>query len=214
MTMNDTWGFKSYDHNWKSHRNPHPRNLVDIASKGGNYLLNVGPTAEGEIPPPSIERLKEVGAWMKVNGESIYGTTPARSTSSPHVGCSPRAMTTLPVRTVSMMLNCENMVTAASTFGLSPVIMTIIEVGVRSTVLPPKCSAIWSAIERSDGEHWILMSTISLVTELMIRGVLEAMDHIDELGDLHDDLVEALRVAGNADGHAREVGVAAFGDDQ
>jgi alpha-L-fucosidase len=74
MTMNDTWGFKSYDHNWKSTQ-VIIRNLVDIVSKGGNYLLNVGPTAEGEIPAPSIQRLKEVGAWMKVNGAAIYGTT-------------------------------------------------------------------------------------------------------------------------------------------
>jgi len=74
MTMNDTWGFKSYDHNWKSTETL-LRNLIDIASKGGNYLLNVGPTAEGLIPQPSIERLKEVGQWMKVNGESIYGTS-------------------------------------------------------------------------------------------------------------------------------------------
>jgi alpha-L-fucosidase len=73
MTMNDTWGFKSYDHNWKS-ATMLIRNLVDIASKGGNYLLNVGPTAEGEIPAPSVERLKAVGAWMKKNGESIYAT--------------------------------------------------------------------------------------------------------------------------------------------
>jgi alpha-L-fucosidase len=74
MTMNDTWGYKSYDHNWKSTETL-IRNLVDIASKGGNYLLNVGPTAEGLIPEASIERLKAIGAWMKVNGESIYGTT-------------------------------------------------------------------------------------------------------------------------------------------
>ena len=74
MTMNDTWGFKFYDDNWKSSETI-IRNLIDIASKGGNYLLNVGPTAEGLIPQPSIERLAEVGRWMKVNGESIYGTT-------------------------------------------------------------------------------------------------------------------------------------------
>lgn len=74
MTMNDTWGYKSYDHNWKSTKEI-LHTLIDIVSKGGNYLLNVGPTSEGLIPEPSIERLKEVGNWMKVNGESIYGTT-------------------------------------------------------------------------------------------------------------------------------------------
>ncbi len=74
MTMNHTWGYKSYDHEWKSTKTL-LRNLIDIASKGGNYLLNVGPTSEGEIPPESVERLKEIGAWLKVNGEAIYGTT-------------------------------------------------------------------------------------------------------------------------------------------
>ncbi len=74
MTMNDTWGFKSDDNHWKS-TEMILQNLVDIASKGGNYLLNVGPTCEGLIPAPSVERLKAVGAWMKVNSEAIYGTT-------------------------------------------------------------------------------------------------------------------------------------------
>lgn len=74
MTMNETWGYKSYDEKWKSSQTI-IRNLIDIASKGGNYLLNVGPTAEGLIPPASVERLAEVGRWMKVNGEAIYGTT-------------------------------------------------------------------------------------------------------------------------------------------
>ncbi|MCH7228825.1 alpha-L-fucosidase [Haloferula sp. A504] len=74
MTMNDTWGFKSYDHNWKSVETL-IRQLCDIVSKGGNFLLNVGPTAKGEIPRPSIERLEAVGRWMEVNGEAIYGTS-------------------------------------------------------------------------------------------------------------------------------------------
>lgn len=75
MTLNPfTWGYKKNATNWKSptvviHQ------LVDIASKGGNYLLNVGPTAEGIIPPASVRILGEVGKWMEVNGESIYGTT-------------------------------------------------------------------------------------------------------------------------------------------
>ena len=73
MTMNNTWGFKKHDHNWKTTTDL-LRKLVDIASKGGNFLLNVGPTAEGLIPQPSVQRLGEMGAWLKVNGESIYGT--------------------------------------------------------------------------------------------------------------------------------------------
>jgi len=73
MTMNETWGYKSYADKWKSSETM-IRNLIDIASKGGNYLLNVGPKADGEFPIQSIESLKAIGAWMKVNGESIYAT--------------------------------------------------------------------------------------------------------------------------------------------
>ena len=73
MTMNNTWGFKKNDQNWKSARDL-IRNLSDISSKGGNFLLNVGPTPEGEIPQPSIERLKAIGRWMAVNSQAIYAT--------------------------------------------------------------------------------------------------------------------------------------------
>jgi alpha-L-fucosidase len=72
-TLNDTWGFKTKDHNWKSTEDLLHK-LVDIVSKGGNYLLNVGPTAEGVIPPESVERLEAVGRWLESNGESVYGT--------------------------------------------------------------------------------------------------------------------------------------------
>jgi alpha-L-fucosidase len=75
MTMNGTWGFKKDDNDWKSTETL-IRNLCDIASKGGNYLLNVGPTSEGLIPQPSLDRLAEIGRWMKVNGEAIYDTGP------------------------------------------------------------------------------------------------------------------------------------------
>jgi alpha-L-fucosidase len=73
MTMNGTWGYKSYDLNYKSPQTL-IRNLLDIASKGGNFLLNVGPTAEGEFPQQSIDILTKMGEWMKVNGEAVYGT--------------------------------------------------------------------------------------------------------------------------------------------
>lgn len=72
-TMNNSWGYKSYDHDWKS-----PLEvlswLVDVVSRGGNYLLNVGPTGEGVIPPESARILREVGRWLRVNGDAIYGT--------------------------------------------------------------------------------------------------------------------------------------------
>ena len=73
MTMNENWGFNKADKNFKSARDL-IRKLADIASKGGNFLLNVGPTAEGVFPAESVERLKAIGAWTKVNGEAIYGT--------------------------------------------------------------------------------------------------------------------------------------------
>jgi alpha-L-fucosidase len=90
MTMNHTWGFKSYDHDWKSTETL-IRNIVDIASKGGNYLLNVGPTAEGLIPGPSVERLRGIGQWMKANGESIYGTQANPFTKSPWGRCTQKS---------------------------------------------------------------------------------------------------------------------------
>jgi len=71
-TLNRTWGYKSYDHDWKTPEDLTFK-LVDIVSKGGNYLLNVGPTSEGIIPQPSQDNLRAVGRWLKVNGESIYG---------------------------------------------------------------------------------------------------------------------------------------------
>jgi len=74
MTMNDTWGYKSFDTNFKSTETL-VRNLIDIASKGGNYLLNIGPDSKGIVPAPEVERLHAVGKWLDVNGEAIYGTS-------------------------------------------------------------------------------------------------------------------------------------------
>ncbi len=74
MTMNTGWGYNQHDHKWKPAEKI-IRNLVDISSKGGNYLLNIGPMANGDVPQESIDRMTEVGKWMTVNAEAIRGTT-------------------------------------------------------------------------------------------------------------------------------------------
>ncbi len=91
MTMNDHWGYAAADHNWKSAREL-VRNLVDIASKGGNYLLNVGPTAEGTFPPECVERLRAIGAWMDAYGESIHGTQAGPFSSTPWGRCTKKIL--------------------------------------------------------------------------------------------------------------------------
>ncbi len=86
MTINDTWGYKSYDQNWKSSEML-VRNLIDIASKGGNFLLNIGPDSLGQVPEDITDRLQQVGEWMKVNSKAIYGTSPSPFKSLPWGRC-------------------------------------------------------------------------------------------------------------------------------
>ena len=86
MTMNDHWGYNSNDKNFKSSKEL-IRMLADIASKGGNLLLNVGPTALGTFPGESSEKLKDIGKWMELNSESIYGTTASPLNFTPWGRC-------------------------------------------------------------------------------------------------------------------------------
>jgi alpha-L-fucosidase len=74
MTINNTWAYNENDHEFKSARFL-IRSLVEAASRGGNFLLNVGPQPDGQIQPEFQERLRAIGEWLSVNGESIYGTT-------------------------------------------------------------------------------------------------------------------------------------------
>ena len=90
MTMNENWGYSKFDHNFKSVATL-VKLLVETASKGGNLLLNVGPMGDGRFPQESIDGLRGIGAWMRVNGNAIYGSrgtpfvnAPVRVTSHAH----------------------------------------------------------------------------------------------------------------------------------
>jgi alpha-L-fucosidase len=84
MTMNRHWGWNKNDRDWKS-TGDLVRKTIDIASKGGNYLLNIGPKPDGSFPAEAIERLRGIGKWMQANGEAIYETT-ASPTARPAWG--------------------------------------------------------------------------------------------------------------------------------
>lgn len=73
MTINNTWAYNQNDHSYKSSQFL-IRSLVEVASRGGNFLLNVGPGPDGTIQPEFQERLRAIGNWLAVNGDSIYGT--------------------------------------------------------------------------------------------------------------------------------------------
>lgn len=72
MTLGDSWSYVPNDH-YKSARSV-VQMLVDVVAKGGNYLLNVGPDADGELPPVAVQRLQEIGAWIQINGKAIYAS--------------------------------------------------------------------------------------------------------------------------------------------
>lgn len=91
MTMNRSWGYQSFDTAFKSTKDL-VRKLVDIASKGGNFLLNVGPDSTGTFPPESIERLEAIGEWMEENGESIHGTFASPFNALPWGRCTRRTL--------------------------------------------------------------------------------------------------------------------------
>ncbi|GAC1424661.1 MAG: hypothetical protein NVSMB62_21640 [Acidobacteriaceae bacterium] len=74
MTINDTWAYNAHDQNFKSGQQL-IRALVEVCSRGGNFLLNVGPQPDGQVQPEFRERLAAIGEWMSVNNRSIYGST-------------------------------------------------------------------------------------------------------------------------------------------
>jgi alpha-L-fucosidase len=93
MTINNTWAYNKNDHDYKSPRTL-IRALVEVASRGGNFLLNVGPQPDGQIQPEFQERLKSVGAWLTLNGDSIYETTygPVQNVGGLRTTASPKSI--------------------------------------------------------------------------------------------------------------------------
>jgi alpha-L-fucosidase len=86
QTLNETWGYNRFDERWKTPAEV-VRRLVEIVSKGGNYLLNVGPKGDGTIPAETIDILSRVGRWLGRNGESIYGTSACPPALTPWGAC-------------------------------------------------------------------------------------------------------------------------------
>jgi alpha-L-fucosidase len=72
-TLNDTWGYKHFDHNWKTPEET-LSSLLTVSSRNVNYLLNIGPTAAGTFPEPAVAVLNALGDWMQENGEAVHGT--------------------------------------------------------------------------------------------------------------------------------------------
>jgi alpha-L-fucosidase len=89
QTLNETWGYSKFDKRWKNPQTIIHR-LAEIVSKGGNYLLNIGPKGDGTIPKVSVDILKEVGRWVQRNGESIYGTSASPFAETPWGACTTR----------------------------------------------------------------------------------------------------------------------------
>jgi alpha-L-fucosidase len=81
MTLKDSWGYQRADDDWKSPKTV-VRNVVSCAGQGGNYLLNIGPRADGSIPEESVKILQQAGRWMQRNGETIYRSELCRANTS------------------------------------------------------------------------------------------------------------------------------------
>jgi alpha-L-fucosidase len=77
MTINDSWAYLAGDNNWKCSQRL-AQNLVECARDGGNYLLDIGPRADGSVPELSVTRLKEIGQWRQRNGDCVYATQKCR----------------------------------------------------------------------------------------------------------------------------------------
>jgi len=171
MTINDTWGFKTNDHNWKTSTSL-IRNLIETASKGGNYLLNVGPEATGKFPPEIVSRLEDIGRWMKANSESIYGSSASPFKVLPWGRATTKA---LPNGNTDIYLQVYNW----------PKDGKLIVPGLQNAVLSAKLLAKGTALatRKSDGNLFLnvpekALDPVSTVIKLTVKGSPEVTTYI------------------------------------
>ena len=158
MTLNDSWGYHIADNSWKSPTTV-IRNLITCARDGGNYLLNIGPTGDGSIPPESVRILSTVGDWTQANGESFHGADRCQPTRSRFASFTRKGNTLFmhvyywPGETV-VLANLLNKVTSVRVLASGqPVKFEQNEWRVRMTGLPKKAPALVTTIAlECDGE--------------------------------------------------------------
>ncbi len=163
-TLNHTWGYRTDDHDWKSPGDVVFK-LVDIVSKGGNYLLNVGPMANGEMPQPAQDVLRNAGAWLKVNGEAVYG---ARATPFGEELGEPSAKGTKDLRGRPLFLNRnEYRITAKP----GKLFVTFFEGPRVPFVIPHMQNTVKRAYRLSDGAP-LELRTVNGETQLQTTGLM------------------------------------------
>ncbi len=201
MTMNRTWGYKSYDHDWKSTEDLIQK-LCDIASKGGNFLLNVGPTADGLIPQASIDRLEEIGAWMDINGEAIYETTASPFFRIPWGRCTKKILPDRAVLYLHVFDWPENGNLVLEGLENNPASVTLLQGGKKLDwkELKGNTPGIQINVPREAPDQISTVLKIEIEGELKVEKMLPSQDKkgklvlLPEFADLHNRIATNLRL--------------------
>jgi alpha-L-fucosidase len=158
-TLNDSWAYHQLDFDWKSTRQL-LQNLIGNAALGGNYQLNVGPMGDGRFQAAATKRLREIGAWLAVNGDAIYGTqgTPLGPQPWGRITCRPLTPTT-----TRLYLHLWEITPGAALLveGLhgTPIAATVLETG-QPVRAEAGAAGVWVALPRE--VHGLQLPVIAL----------------------------------------------------